>query len=112
MKLPNAGAAVVEKEKVVGYLLSATHRYRANKARFFMQFGFRADAWERLAYALLDQARRGEVMRTRQTGFGPRHEIDGKLSCLSGRADIRESRISWFGGVAGSCRMTVRLRLV
>jgi hypothetical protein len=70
-------------EKVVGYLLSATHRYRANKARFFMQFGFRAEAWEQLAYALLDQARLGEVMRTRQTGFGPRYEIDGKLSCLS-----------------------------
>jgi len=83
--LPNAEAAVVEKEKIVGYLLSATHRYGANKARFFIQFGFRAGAWERLAHALLDQARRSEVTRTRQTGFGPRYEIDAKLSCPDGR---------------------------
>lgn len=39
MKLPHAEAAVIEKQKIVGYLLSATHRYGANKARFFRQFG-------------------------------------------------------------------------
>ena len=32
--------AVVEKEKICGYLLNAEHRYGAGKAKFFAAFGF------------------------------------------------------------------------
>ena len=34
MKLPNADQAVVEREKIVGYLLNAAHRYGASKDDF------------------------------------------------------------------------------
>ena len=33
MKLPNAHLAIVEEEKIVGYLLNLAHRYGATKAR-------------------------------------------------------------------------------
>ena len=45
MKLPNADKAVVEREKVVDYLLSFEHRYGASKARFLSEFGFRVEQW-------------------------------------------------------------------
>ena len=55
MKLPNADKAVVEREKIVDYLLNPGHRYGASKARFFAQFGFRPESWEVLAAALRAQ---------------------------------------------------------
>jgi len=85
MKLPNATQALVEREKIADYLLNLTHRYGASKARFFGEFGFRAAEWERLAEALQEQAQNFEVTRTRETGHGPRFEIEGELRCPDGR---------------------------
>ena len=51
MKLPNAHLAFVEPEKIAAYLLNATHRYGASKARFFAGFGFGSEA---LAEAVVD----------------------------------------------------------
>lgn len=79
MKLPHAEHAIVEREKVVGYLLSPTHRYGASKAQFFLEFGFRLDEWEKLADALREHGQVHEVTRSKETTFGPRYEIDGEL---------------------------------
>jgi hypothetical protein len=51
MKLPNADKAVVEREKILGYLLNPLHRRGASKARFFTRFGFHAEKWKQLAEA-------------------------------------------------------------
>ena len=85
MKLPNADVAVVEEAKVTDYLLDPAHRYGASKARFFAQFGFRAEAWEELALALLEHGRQNEVSRVNETGFGPRYEVKGELTAPDGR---------------------------
>jgi hypothetical protein len=85
MKLPNAENALVEREKIADYLLSLAHRYGASKARFLMEFGFRADAWETLAAALREHGQRHEVQRIRQTPFGPRYEVEGELRTPDGR---------------------------
>ena len=85
MKLPNANLAFVEQEKITAYLLNPTHRYGASKARFFVGFGFRLEAWEMLAAALREQGQGYEVTRVRQTGFGPRYEIEGDLAAPDGR---------------------------
>ena len=45
--MPDADQLIVEREKIDGYLLNATHRYGASKARFFGEFGLRAENWER-----------------------------------------------------------------
>jgi len=85
MKLPAANKLVVEREKITDYLLNPAHRYGASKARFFMQFGFRIAAWELLAQALREHGQKHDVVKTRETGFGPRYEVEGGLSCPNGR---------------------------
>lgn len=85
MKLPNAENAVVEREKITEYLLNPTHRYGASKARFFESFGFRAEEWWTLAEALRELGRNHDVTKVRETGFGPRYEVDGALSAPDGR---------------------------
>ena len=85
MRLPNADAALVEEAKVTEYLLNPAHRYGASKARFFAQFGFRVEAWDQLALALREQGRQNEVSRVRETGFGPRYEVEGELTTPDGR---------------------------
>ena len=85
MKLPNAEHAVVEREKIIDYLLNPTHRYGASKAEFLLDFGFRLDEWEQLADALREHGQTHEVMKTKQTPFGPRYEIDGELTAPDGR---------------------------
>jgi hypothetical protein len=85
MKLPNAELAVVEQAKICDYLLNASHRFGASKARFFGEFGFTLDAWEILAVALRQHAADNEVAKEKETGFGPRYEIEGELAAPDGR---------------------------
>ncbi len=85
MKLPHAEQAIVEREKIVDYLLCPTHRYGVSKARFFLDFGFRLDEWEKLADALHEHGRSQTVAKTKQTPFGPRYELDGELNSPDGR---------------------------
>ena len=85
MKLPNAKMAVVELEKVCEYLLNPTHRYGASKARFFAGFGFHTGAWEVLAAALRQHGLENEVTKVRETGFGPRYEVEGEIPAPDGR---------------------------
>jgi hypothetical protein len=57
MKLPNASRLIVERGKILEYLLNPLHRYGATKETFFTAFGFRADTWEILAKALCEHGR-------------------------------------------------------
>lgn len=50
MKLPHAELAVVQQDKIVGYLLNPAHRFGASKARFFRAPGSASKAgsnWRR-----------------------------------------------------------------
>ena len=85
MKLPNADLALVEREKMTDYLLNPAHRYGSSKARFFTGFGFRLEAWETLAAALRIHSQQFEVAKVKDTGFGPRYEIEGELVAPDGR---------------------------
>ncbi len=84
MKLPNAENLIVEREKVVDYLLNPAHRLGSSKARFFQQFGFRLDNWQQLADALREHGQTHSVSGRRDTPFGPRYEVDGELSSPDG----------------------------
>ena len=85
MRLPNLESVRIERQKVTEYLLNSTHRYGSSKARFFSDFGFSLGNWEELAAALSEHARRNEVVRRKDTFFGPRFEVDGELRTPSGR---------------------------
>jgi hypothetical protein len=94
MPLPNLDRAVVPEEKITGYLLSATHRDGRHKAAFFLRFGFRPDAWEELAAALLSHARAYDVAKEEPSPFGVRYVIEGALATPDGRAP--PVRTVWF----------------
>lgn len=70
MKLPNLEQAIVKPEKVIGYLLSATHPNGRHKARFFTGFDFSVDTWQQLVQALIRQAGDHEVTRSEPSPFG------------------------------------------
>ena len=84
MKLPNLNDLIVEREKVTGYLLNLDHRYGATKARFFIALGFSIDEWSSLADALREHGRTNDIAASRETGYGPRYAVEGKLSTPSG----------------------------
>ena len=85
MKLPNAHLAVVEREKVLNYLLNSQHNYGASKAHFFAQFGFLPEKWELLAQALREHGQKHDIAKVTETGFGPRYLIEGELPTPAGR---------------------------
>jgi hypothetical protein len=85
MKLPNAHVAEVKREKIVDYLLNPAHRYGASKERFFAEFGFRLEEWEVLAAALREHGEQNEAIQVKETGFGPRYEVQGELTAPDGR---------------------------
>lgn len=96
MKLPHLIHAEVSEAKVVGYLLSATHRDGKHKAVFFNRFGFEAGRWELLRDALLKHAEENEVARTEDSPFGVRYVIEGTLQGLDRRTPLL--RTVWFIG--------------
>ena len=85
MKLPHPEKLLVEREKILEYLLNPAHRYGATKARFFAAFGFRAEKWEQLAEALREHGRTHEVAQVRDSNYGPQYAVDGKLEAPDGR---------------------------
>jgi hypothetical protein len=86
MKLPNADKLIIEREKIVEYLLNPTHRFGGSKARLFDRFGFEPEHWQRLADALRIHGQTHEVKRVRETGFGPRFQVEGRLNAPDGRS--------------------------
>ena len=94
MKLPNAEHAIVPARKITHYLLSAEHRDGRHKAEFFRSFGFKLEAWEELASALLDHARNHEVVEIVPTPFGRNFVIEGALNAPDGRSP--EVRVVWY----------------
>jgi hypothetical protein len=86
MKLPNPDRLVVERGKIVDYLLNSGHRYGASNAGFFSRFGFNAEKWEQLAQALRHHGQTHEVKKEHDTGFGPRYLVEGPLIAPDGRS--------------------------
>ena len=100
MKLPNVGAAVVPRAKIVEYLLSPVHPTGRHKARLFGQFGFSLGAWQNLAAALQSQGVAVTLQLYPKLGHG---DTVAALSSLArGRAPVLQDIAGFVGpGVAG-----------
>ena len=106
MKLPNAEQALVEREKIEDYLLNANHPFGASKAQFFTAFGFSLANWRQLAEALRVHGRRHSVKQMRETGFGPRYEVEGSLEAPDGRSPRVRSVWQWDHGAVAPRLLT------
>ena len=84
MRLPNVELALVERAKVVEYLLNPAHPDGTGKAAFFCSRTFHPERWEILAEALVELALRHEVASSTASPHGEKFVVDGNLSCPDG----------------------------
>jgi hypothetical protein len=94
MQLPHIDEAHVPESKISGYLLADNHPSGRSKALFFSSLGFRKDQPAALRRALLQHAADNEVSSVRQTSFGAKYVIDGRIFAPTGRA--ASIRSIWF----------------
>lgn len=80
MKLRNAHLAVIDRSKVLDYLLNEAHPDNGGKARFFASLGFSREDPDRLIKALRDVAEHGEVVSNAESVHGEKCVVDGSLS--------------------------------
>ena len=73
MKLRNADLALVEREKIVGYLLNGAHPDNGGKAKFFESLGYSISDPDPVAAALRAIAQNGEVMDTATSAHGEKY---------------------------------------
>lgn len=79
MTMLNAQLVVVERQKVVDYLLNPAHPDNGGKAQFFMSKGFAVSTWETFAAALRQLAIESPVATTTQTEHGTKYIVEGPL---------------------------------
>src|SRR5437867_4122285 len=90
MKLPNAGQAIVEHEKIAEYLLNPAHPDNGGKAEFYIRAGFALVNWNVLAEALRQLALAADVKKSVASPHGRKYVLDGWLATPSGRpASVR-----------------------
>jgi hypothetical protein len=76
----NAHLAVVERHKIVDYLLNSAHPDNGGKARFFESLGFSIHVPELLINALRTVGQTGEVVESVESSHGEKHVVDGPVS--------------------------------
>ncbi len=88
MKLPRANLAVVNREKIMEYLLNREHPDNGGKAEFFIALGFNLDEWEILAESLRQLAVLSEVSRSMASPHGKKYIVDGQIETPIGKTPI------------------------
>lgn len=83
--VPNRNQAILDPVKISDYLLSEIHPIGRSKARFFKRFGFRNDAPEDLARALLVHVRDCPVATIEVSPYGTKYRVEGRLISPDGR---------------------------
>lgn len=90
MKLPNAGRAFVEIQKLRDYCLNPLHPRGRHKARVFTRkLGVSAAETELLRAALLAAAREMDASLTREDDHGVRYVVDFTMVGPAGTGKIR-----------------------
>jgi hypothetical protein len=89
--IPNAHLAVVDRAKVVEYLLNPAHPDNGGKAAFFTGQGFAIDRWQVLAAALQQLAVDTQSAPMVATIHGTKYIVDGPLTTPAGARPIVRS---------------------
>ena len=76
---------VVEKSKVVKYLLNIDHPDGFSKARIFIRFGFHPENWEDFVVNVKLHAKQAKVIKDLETAFGRKIVLKGILETPSQR---------------------------
>lgn len=87
MKLPHSERALIEREKLMTYLLNlnTAHKRGGAKARLLAQFGYHENNWQQLEMDIRQFHCNAEVDLIRETMYGMRYEIRAALQSPNGR---------------------------
>jgi len=75
MALPNHQNAVVDEEKLTGYLLSETHPLGRFKAQVFARLGYTLESWRELRADLLAAVALEEPVSQDVTPYGVKYQV-------------------------------------
>jgi hypothetical protein len=89
MRIPNADAAVISREKIVQYLLNLDHPDGRSKAALLGHAGFSADRPEELEQALRAQHLSLAAKKGKLSAYGEKYEVVGPLAGPRGRVMVR-----------------------
>jgi len=88
MKLHNADQAVVEREKIVDYLLNSRHPDNGGKAGFFLDLGFDRNNWQALAAAFRKAAENQPISKFMASPHGTKYIVDGRIDTPGGKTPM------------------------
>ena len=99
MRLPNADQAVIEPQKLHGYLLSLSHPVGRFKSRFFTALGYVAEQWQEFESDLRTQHLTQDAELSDSMPDGRLFTIRAILNGRNGQSAIVQS--VWFVPLAG-----------
>jgi len=82
--VPNSQNAIVERQKIVGYLLSSNHPVGRNKARVFARCGYDLGSTHKLISELKRIITEGQLIEVIESPWGLKYIVDGTLHCSRG----------------------------
>lgn len=95
MPIRNAHLAIVERRKVVEYLLNPSHPRNGGKARFFEALGFSIARADALIEALRYIAATGQAVPRDKSLHGEKYLVDGLLFGHTEKSQPRVVRTIW-----------------
>ena len=85
-KLPNAEMAIIDAEKLHGYILSPTHPVGRFKAAFFQRLGYSADNWALFEQHLSGLILSHDVTKVEESQYGQKLVVEGSLVGPAGKS--------------------------
>jgi hypothetical protein len=93
MKMAGGEAAIVDRQKLVGYCLNPEHARGKHKARVFATLGFTVENADELRGALLRAAAAGDAKPAVSDQFGDRYVIEFEIEGPRARGIVRSTWI-------------------
>lgn len=85
MKLPNFDKVIIQKEKLIDYVLSETHSTGRFKAKYFRRLGFDETNIHLLEEALRKIAKKEEIQDEITSQYGIKYILDGQINSPIGK---------------------------
>ncbi|WPF88227.1 DUF6883 domain-containing protein [Cyanobacterium aponinum AL20118] len=75
MQIPNFDLAIIEKSKIIDYLLNINHKRGGSKAKISLNYGYSPENWQQLESDIRKFHLNAEVSIIKETSYGIRYEI-------------------------------------
>ncbi len=82
--LPSAERAIIDAEKLYGYILSFDHPVGRFKAAFFRRLGYSAENWEAFERYLRELILSQDATKVEESRYGQKYTVEGPLADSSG----------------------------